>query len=124
MEQIRVSDLCVYPVKSMDMPALEEDFVFDDGEEQRRVWVLEPDGPGRYIATAGDVIGSSEMEVAGNALFFDYVLRVPWSGRTIDLRIDDRMYLVSPDTIINESVMKKFGIRVGAIALSIRKISD
>ena len=36
---------------------LEEDFVFDDGEIDRRVWTLTPAGPNRYIGTAGDVVG-------------------------------------------------------------------
>src|SRR5210317_231415 len=35
---------------------LDETFVFDDGEEQRRVWKLVKDGPGRYTASANDVV--------------------------------------------------------------------
>lgn len=101
---------------------LDEDFVFDDGSTEKRVWTLTPAGEGRYTGTAGDVIGEGELSVAGNALFLDYVLRVPWGDGTIDLRIDDRMYLVSPDTLINESIMYKFGIRVGEILLVIRRV--
>lgn len=100
---------------------LEEDFVFDDGEQQRRVWTLTPAGPGRYIGTAGDVVGDGRIEVAGNTMFLDYVLRIPWGDGTLDLRIDDRMYLVSPDVLINESAMKKFGVRVGEILLVIER---
>lgn len=100
---------------------LEEDFVFDDGEQQRRVWTLTPAGPGRYIGTAGDVVGDGSIEVAGNTMFLDYVLRIPWGDGTLDLRIDDRMYLVSPDVLINESAMKKFGVRVGEILLVIER---
>ena len=55
-------------------------------------------------------------------MFLDYVLRVPYKDGTIDVRIDDRMYLVTPDTLINESVMRKFGFRVGEILLSIERI--
>lgn len=100
---------------------LEEDFVFDDGEEQRRVWTLTPDGSGGYTGTAGDVIGEGDISVAGNSMFLDYVLRVPFRDGTIDLRIDDRMYLVSPDVLINESRMLKFGFQVGAILLVIQR---
>lgn len=101
---------------------LDEDFVFDDGSTDKRVWTLTPAGEGRYTGTAGDVIGEGELTLAGNALFLDYVLRVPWGDGTIDLRVDDRMYLVNPDTLINESIMYKFGIRVGEILLVIRRI--
>ena len=98
---------------------LEEDFVFDDGEQQRRVWTLTPSGPGRYRGTAGDVVGEGDITVAGNSMFLDYVLRIPYGDGTLDLRIDDRMYLVDPDTLINESAMKKFGVEVGEILLVI-----
>lgn len=101
---------------------LEEDFVFDDGSEERRVWTLEPTQGGRYRATAPDVVGDGQASVSGNAMFLDYVLRVPYKDGTIDVRIDDRMYLVTPDTLINESVMRKFGFRVGEILLSIERI--
>lgn len=100
---------------------LEEDFIFDDGEEQRRVWTLTPTGEGRYIGTAGDVIGEGAIEVAGNAMFLKYVLQIPYNNGTLDLNIDDRMYLVNPNTLINESRMIKFGFDVGAILLVIQK---
>ncbi|MCB1846327.1 MAG: DUF3833 domain-containing protein [Halieaceae bacterium] len=100
---------------------LEEDFVFDDGERQRRVWTLTPDGEGGYHGTAGDVVGAGKVTVAGNAMFLDYVLRIPWGDDTLDLHIDDRMYLVNPDVLINESRMLKFGVRVGEILLVIER---
>ena len=100
---------------------LEEDFVFDDGERQRRVWTLTPDGEGGYLGTAGDVVGAGKVTVAGNAMFLDYVLRIPWGDDTLDLHIDDRMYLVNPDVLINESRMLKFGVRVGEILLVIER---
>jgi len=100
---------------------LEEDFVFDDGEQSRRVWVLKPAGNGRYSATAGDVVGEGEARVAGNSMFLDYVLRIPYGDGTLDLRIDDRMYLVDPRVLINESVMTKFGFEVGRILLVIEQ---
>jgi hypothetical protein len=101
---------------------LEEDFVFADGERSRRVWRLEPDGKGGYIGTAGDVVGEGVVSVAGNAMFLEYVLRVPLDDGEIDLSIDDRMYLIEEDVLLNESVMRKFGIRVGDITLVIRRI--
>ncbi len=100
---------------------LDEEFEFDDGERQTRVWKLKPDGPGSYIATAGDVIGEGSMQVAGNSLFLDYLLRIPYGDGTIDLRIDDRMYLVSERVLLNESVMTKWGFEVGQIMLVIEK---
>jgi hypothetical protein len=101
---------------------LDERFVFDDGERQTRVWTLKPVGDNNYIATAGDVIGDGKMKIAGNSLFLDYVLRIPYDGDTLDLRIDDRMYLVSERVLLNESIMTKFGFEVGRIMLVIEKV--
>ena len=103
---------------------LEEDFVFDDGEVDRRVWTLTPAGPNRYIGTAGDVVGDGVVTIAGNSMFLDYVLRIPFGDGTLDLRIDDRMYLVHPDILINESRMLKFGFQVGEILLVIARHSE
>lgn len=100
---------------------LDERFLFNDGQPDTRVWTLVPDGAGGYVGTAGDVVGEGRVTVAGNSMFLDYVLRVPWNDDSIDLRIDDRMYLVDPDTLINESRMIKFGLQVGSILLVIRR---
>ena len=103
---------------------LEEDFVFDDGEQQRRVWTLTPDGRGGYVGRAGDVVGDGALNFSGNAVFLDYVLRVPYGDGTIDVSVDDRMYLVSPDVLINESRLSKFGFGVGRILLTIVRHPD
>ena len=100
---------------------LDESFIFDDGEKQKRVWHLNPMGAGLYSATANDVTGTGEMQVSGNSLFMDYVLQVPYKGKTLDVRVDDRMYLVNPNTLINESTMYKWGFKVGAVLLVIQK---
>lgn len=100
---------------------LDERFRFDDGEQQTRIWKLKPDGDGKYTATAGDVIGEGRMQVAGNSVFLDYVLRIPYGDDSIDVTIDDRMYLVSERVLLNESIMTKWGFRVGQITLVIEK---
>ena len=101
---------------------LDESFVFDDGEQQTRIWKLKPQPDGSYVATAGDVIGEGRMKASGNSLFLDYVLRIPYGDGTIDLRIDDRMYLVSERVLLNESVMTKWGFEVGQLTLVIEKL--
>ena len=98
---------------------LDENFLFDDGEIQRRVWTLTPSGTGHYISTAGDVVGEGKLSFSGNSIFLDYVLRIAYGGASVDVRVDDRMYLVSEDVLINESIMTKYGVRVGSIALVI-----
>jgi len=100
---------------------LAERFVFNDGEVQYRTWILTPQADGRYTATAGDVVGTGMAATAGNAMNLNYVLRIPYKGRQLDLSVDDWMYRVDTNTVINESVLSKWGFRVGSIQLAIVK---
>lgn len=99
---------------------LDEEFRFDDGEVQTRVWTLMPSDEG-YRATAGDVVEPGTMRWQGNAIHMNYVLRVAYGDGTLDVRMDDWMHLVTPDTVINQTTMTKWGIEVGEVVLVIRK---
>ena len=103
---------------------LDEDFVFDDGEQQKRVWTLTPNGSQTYVGTAGDVVGEGLARWQGNAMFLDYTLRIELADGPIDVKIDDRMYRVSDNVVINESKMRKFGFGVGEILLTIIRHPD
>lgn len=100
---------------------LEEVFLFDDGEVQYRTWKLKPGEGGKYNATAGDVVGEGYADIAGNAMNLNYVLRIKYNEGTLDLSVDDWMFLVDQNTIINESVLTKWGFRVASIQLTIVK---
>lgn len=99
---------------------LDEVFRFSDGEVQTRVWTLAPEQEG-YHATAGDVVEPGTMRWRGNAIHMNYVLEVPYGDGTLDVRMDDWMYLITPDTLINETTMSKWGIEVGEVVLVIQK---
>lgn len=100
---------------------LDENFIFDDGEQQRRVWTLKPLQNGKYLATAGDVVGDSILDTSGNALFLKYTLTIPYKEKPMNVRVDDRMYLLNDTTLINESIMTKFGFEVAYVTLVISK---
>jgi len=103
---------------------LAEVFVFDDGEVQKRTWIMTPDAQGNYTATANDVIGKGEINIAGNALFMKYVLQVPYDGDVINVNVDDRMYMVKDGVVMNESIMTKFGFEVGYLSIVIQKAAE
>lgn len=103
---------------------LDEDFIFDDGEQQKRIWILIPNGNQAYVGTAGDLVGEGLARWQGNAMFLDYTLRIELEDGPIDVKIDDRMYRVSDNVVINESKMRKFGFGVGEILLTIIRHPD
>ncbi len=104
-----------------DKLILDESFTYSDGTQQKRVWTLTPTGPDQWRGTAGDVVGEAVGEVAGNTLRWKYVLNLPVDGKEYEVHLDDWMYLMDKDTLINRSYMSKFGVEVGQITLFFRK---
>lgn len=100
---------------------LDEFFVYDDGETQKRIWTLTPNGEDRFIATAGDIVGEAEMIAKGNTVMIDYVMRVPYGKSTIDISVRDWLHLQEDGVILNHSKMKKFGFTVGELVITIIK---
>ncbi|WP_292275980.1 DUF3833 domain-containing protein [Marinobacter sp.] len=107
---------------SAGVGTLDEEFRFDDGEVQTRLWTLTPsDTADSYHADAGDVVEPGTMRWSGNAIHMNYLLRVAYGDGTLDVRMDDWMYLVTPDTLINQTTMSKWGVDVGELVLVIQK---
>ena len=106
-----------------DSGTLDEDFIYDDGERQQRVWRIRRDAQGRYTGTAGDVVGSATGLAAGPALNWRYTLAVPVDGRVWHLDFDDWMVLIDEHRMLNRATMSKFGFRVGEVTLSFQKRS-
>lgn len=100
---------------------LDEHFVYDDGETERRVWEIEKLDEHTYEGRAGDVVGIATGERYGNALNWRYTLALEVEGRTWNLQFDDWMYLVDEDTLINKAIVTKFGFRVGTVTLFFRR---
>lgn len=102
---------------------LAEKFIFDDESIEYRTWTFKPNksAQGGYSARANDTLSESFIEVDGNAFFMQYDLMINYKGDDIDVQIDDKMYLVNENIMINESIMTKYGIEVGYITLTIIK---
>lgn len=100
---------------------LDERFVYSDGTRQRRVWTLTPEGQERWSGRADDVVGVAEGQVAGNTLHWRYRLNLPVDDSTYEMSMDDWMYLMDEDTLINRTRMSKFGVEVGQVTLFFRR---
>ncbi|MEJ6003384.1 DUF3833 domain-containing protein [Paucibacter soli] len=105
-----------------DEGVLEEDFEYSDGNKERRVWRLKHLGEGRWSGRADDVLGEASGLSAGNALRWRYTLKLPVDGRIIEVDFDDWMFLLDQQVMLNKAQMSKFGIRLGEVTLSFRKL--
>ena len=100
---------------------LDEDFIYSDGEKQKRVWRMKYLGEGRYSGTAGDVIGTALGQTSGNAFRWGYTLSLPVDGKVYEVQFDDWMYLMDDRVMLNKATMSKFGIYLGEVQLTFVK---
>ena len=101
---------------------LVEDFVYEDGEEERRIWVIRPDGENAYTGEADGVIGPASGRAYGNAVNWRYDFDLVVGGRSFKVNFNDWMFL-QPDgeTMINRAYVTKWGIRVGTASIFFRR---
>ena len=104
-----------------DVGTFDERFAYSDGTKETRVWTIRKSG-NRYTGTAGDVVGEAKGEAAGNALRWSYVLLAKREGdKTIELDMDDWMWLLDAKTMMNRTTFSKFGIRFGEVSFFFRR---
>ena len=101
---------------------LTEDFVYEDGATERRVWNLVKTGPDTWSGTADGVMGAATGEERGDTFNWRYTidLPVPSADGTVErLRVsfDDWMWLLSEDRLLNRAYMKRWGVDIGEVFL-------
>lgn len=105
---------------------LEEFFTFDDGEESTRVWTIKFTDKHNFTATAGDVIGIASGSQYGNAMQMKYILDLVVDQETnkkYKVSLDDWMFLIDKDILVNKSKIKKFGITFAKLTIFFQKIN-
>jgi len=107
-----------------DIGTLDEDFAWSDGKQQGRVWTLRraASDSSRWIGTAADVVGEAQGLVAGNALNWTYTLDLATDGGRYKIAFDDWMFLIDERVLLNRAVMTFYGVRVGEVLISFRKL--
>jgi hypothetical protein len=107
-----------------EVGTLDEHFTYSDGTTSRRVWTITRLDAHRYRGVADDVVGEARGEAYGNALRWQYTLKLPVDGKVYEVQFDDWMYLMDEHTMLNYSTMSKFGFRLGEVVLSFRRRGD
>lgn len=100
---------------------LDEHFTYSDGSKQQRIWRLKKNAQGNWNGQADDVKGIANGELAGNAFKWQYVLILPVDGTSYEMHMDDWMYLVDDNTLVNRTKMSKFGFEVGEVSIFFRR---
>lgn len=103
---------------------LEEHFEFSDNKQDHRIWTINMIDDHNFTASAGDVVGLAYGQQYGNAVNMKYVLTIPVDDKKYNIKINDWLYLINNNSLINVSDMTKFGFKVGSLAIGFNKISS
>lgn len=106
---------------------LVEDFVYEDGSTEQRVWTLVKTGPDTWEGTAPGVIGIATGREDGDRFFWTYTIDLPvpaadGSSDTLRVTFEDWMWLLSDDRLFNRAYMQRAGFIVGDVSISFEKL--
>ena len=100
---------------------LDEKFIWNDGEIQKRQWKIDKIYEHNYEGTAGDVVGKAKGYSYGPAFKFEYVLLVPVKGKEMKITFDDWIFMQDEKIAINRATLTKFRFKVGELTVFFKK---
>ena len=106
--------------QSGDRLILDENFLYDDGKQDKRIWQIDSqiiDGRTHYSGQAADINGKAIGKIAGNAMRWSYDISLILSGIELEVRFDDFIYQMTPDIAINRAYVSKWGMDIGSVTL-------
>lgn len=106
---------------------LTEDFVYEDGATEQRIWRLRKTGPETWEGTAAGVQGIARGEERGDMFNWHYTIDLPipsadGSVDTLRATFDDWMWLLADDRVLNRAYLSRFGVRIGEVILTFEKL--
>ncbi|HGH6013025.1 TPA: DUF3833 family protein, partial [Vibrio cholerae] len=100
---------------------LVEDFVFDDGEKDQRIWTINRTTDDEYEGRADDIVGTARGKEVGNALQWQYDFVLKLDSGDVQVHFDDWLYRQDDKRVFNLTKIRKFGLEVGRITLFFEK---
>lgn len=100
---------------------LVEDFVWNDGEVEQRIWKLTKQGEHGWRGETPDAIGPSRGKLYGNAFFMEYDFNLKYGNGRTKVHFDDWMFLQPDGVLLNRAEISKFGIHLATVTIAFRK---
>ncbi|MEO0912850.1 MAG: DUF3833 domain-containing protein [Pseudomonadota bacterium] len=101
---------------------LNEDFVYEDGTTENRVWTLRKTGEDTWEGTAPGVIGVATGEERGDVFNWAYTIDLPVPDGTLRVTFDDWMWRLDEKRVLNRAYMERFGIEIGDVIIFFEKL--
>ena len=101
---------------------LVEDFTYDDGETEQRIWTLEKTGEDTWKGTAPGVLGTAAGREKGDTFNWAYRIDLPVRKGTMRVDFDDWMWLLDDDRVLNRAYVSRYGVRIGEAIIVFEKL--
>ena len=105
---------------------LTEDFQYEDGSTEQRVWTLVKTGADTWRGTAPGVIGEAVGVEDGDRFNWKYTIDLPipsadGPAETLRVSFDDWMWLTADNRLFNRAYMQRAGIDIGDVSISFER---
>lgn len=98
-----------------------EDFLYDDGQEDRLTWVFREQGPGRWTGRREDTVGEATVIEENGRIRLSYTADFRSSSGVNRLGFEDIIYARPDGTVVNDAVVSRAGIPVASVRFLIRR---
>jgi Protein of unknown function (DUF3833) len=98
-----------------------EDFIYDDGQKDRLTWVFRETGPGRWTGRREDTVGEAVVIEEDGLIRLTYTADFRSPSGVTRLGFEDILYGRPDGSIVNDAVVSRAGIPVGAVRFVIRR---
>ena len=98
-----------------------EDFLYDDGQQDRLTWVFRETGPGRWTGKREDTVGEATVIEESGRIRLSYTADFKSPSGVNRLGFQDILYALPDGSIVNDAVVSKAGIAVASVRFVIRR---
>lgn len=92
-----------------------EDFVYDDGQQDRLTWVFDRAGPGRWTGRREDTVGTAEVIEDGPVIRLTYTADFRSTAGVTRLGFSDVIYRAPDGSLINEAIVRRWGLPLARV---------
>ena len=101
--------------------ALDEYFLFDDGEKELRRWEIKKLSQNKYVGVCDDVCGEAVGILTDARLSWAYHFNLKMFNRKIKVKFEDIMVQQTPLIMLNNAKIKKYGLLLGEVFITFMK---
>ncbi|MCX7643764.1 MAG: DUF3833 domain-containing protein [Rhodobacteraceae bacterium] len=98
-----------------------EDFVYDDGQQDRLTWVFRRTGEGTWDGRREDTVGTAKVVEDGREIRLSYLADFRSTSGVTRLGFADVIWRPAPGLVINDAVVTRWGLRVGTVRFELRR---